>query len=55
VIKDTIEVNHKKDAHCSYRFAFIGLVAGYLLDNKFKPPFQHVTMKPTEPSQPYSL
>jgi len=31
----------------------VGLVAIYLIVNKFKPPVQHVTMKPAAPSQPY--
>ena len=32
---------------------FVGLIAVYLIVNKFKPPIQHVTMNPAEPSQPY--
>lgn len=32
---------------------FVGVIAVYLIVNKLKPPIQHVTMNPAEPSQPY--
>ena len=32
---------------------FVGIIAVYFFGSKFKPPVQHVTMKPAEPSQPY--
>lgn len=43
----------KKTYSWGLLFLIIILIAGYWSWNKYKPPVEHVTMQPAEPSQPY--